>query len=99
MSEKVVRSWEVNEFGEVRQISDCGNGEVYRSSVFAKLKGRTKHSKKKAALISAAPDLLAALKQATFLLETIAHLRGMERDLMPAVDVALAAIAKAGDEA
>ena len=48
-----------------------------------------------ARLIAAAPDLLAALKACVFVVESLAHLRGMEAELLPYADFARAAIAKA----
>ena len=48
-----------------------------------------------ARLIAAAPDLLAALKTCVFVVETLAHLRGMEAELLPHAEFARAAIAKA----
>lgn len=36
-------------------------------------------------LTAYAPELLFALKNATFLLESVAHLRGMEAELLPTV--------------
>lgn len=35
-----------------------------------------------------APDLLALLESALFQLESVAHLRGLERELLPFVDMA-----------
>jgi hypothetical protein len=46
-------------------------------------------------LAYAAPELLGALKELAFTVETIAHLQGLERDLLPMADKARAAIAKA----
>lgn len=48
-----------------------------------------------AQLISAAPDLLAALKELTFIVETVAHLQGHESILLPITDKARAIIEKA----
>jgi hypothetical protein len=42
------------------------------------------------ALIAAAPDLLASLKELAFIVETVAHLQGRERELLPAADRARA---------
>ena len=39
-----------------------------------------------AKLIAAAPDLLDVLKTLTFICESLAHLRGMERELLPHTD-------------
>lgn len=48
-----------------------------------------------ARLIAAAPDLLEALKKLTFVAEAVAHLRGLEREILPITNAARAAIAKA----
>ncbi len=48
-----------------------------------------------AALLAAAPELLEALRIASFALETVAHLTGREAELLPTVELAKAAVAKA----
>jgi hypothetical protein len=44
-------------------------------------------------LANAAPELLAALRSMTFVVETVAHLRGLERELLGATDDARALMA------
>jgi len=45
-------------------------------------------------LFAASPELLAALESVTFIAESMAHLRGMESEILPYTDKARAAIAK-----
>ena len=45
-----------------------------------------------ARLIAAAPELLALLKTLTFVTETVAHLKGLEAELLPSTDAARALI-------
>lgn len=47
------------------------------------------------ALIAGAPNLIAALRQCAFVVESVAHLKNMERDLLPVAEWARAAIAEA----
>lgn len=51
--------------------------------------------KANARLIAAAPDLLAALQALAIVAESVAHLRGLEREILPATDAARAALSKA----
>ncbi len=48
-----------------------------------------------ARLIAAAPELLESLRELAFFAESVAHLRGMEKDVLPMTDKARAVIAKA----
>jgi len=47
-----------------------------------------------ARLIAAAPELLELLEGLTFIAETVAHLRGLERDILPTTDKARKLIAR-----
>lgn len=46
-------------------------------------------------LAAAAPEMLACLRSCAFALESVAHLRGLERELLPYADAAREIIAKA----
>lgn len=48
-----------------------------------------------ARLIAACPDLVAALQALAIVAESVAHLRGLEREILPATDAARAALSKA----
>jgi len=47
-----------------------------------------------ARLIAAAPEILSLLESLTFIAETVAHLRGLERDILPTTDKARELIAR-----
>lgn len=47
-----------------------------------------------ARLIAAAPELLELLEGLTFIAETVAHLRGLEREILPTTDKARELIAR-----
>ena len=47
-----------------------------------------------ARLIAAAPELLESLRELAFFAESVAHLRGMEREILPMTDKAQGVIAK-----
>ena len=53
------------------------------------------YAKADADLIAAAPEMLVLLKELTFIVETVAHLQGRERELLPTTDRARALITKA----
>ena len=46
-------------------------------------------------LIASAPELLESLRELAFFAESVAHLHGMEKDVLPMTDKARAVIAKA----
>lgn len=48
-----------------------------------------------AQLLAAAPEMLESLRELAFVAESVAHLRGMEKDILPMTEKARAAIAKA----
>ena len=50
-------------------------------------------------LIAAAPAMLVLLKELAFIVETVAHLQGHERELLPVTDRARALISKVTGEA
>jgi hypothetical protein len=52
--------------------------------------------RKETALAYAAPELKEMLEQALFSLETVAHLRGMERELLPTIDATRARLEELG---
>jgi hypothetical protein len=51
-----------------------------------------------ARLIEAAPEMLEVLKKLAFVAESVAHLRGLERDILPITDRARELIAKVEGE-
>lgn len=81
--------WKIVDGTEVRGPSAviiCDTAAYYR---------RDDRTKDDARLIASAPDLVAALQALAIVAESVAHLRGLEREILPATDAARAAIAKA----
>jgi hypothetical protein len=90
-----------------RQHTDTGNIDIAAQAIDSPVAIATceewgyggKVSRKEAAanarLIATAPELLNALRECAFSLESVAHLRRLERELLPIADKARALIAQA----
>jgi len=95
--------WMTNSNGEIvdrqgRMIAPVIHAHNVPSLAFARGSGHNiaedDGGEANARLIAAAPELLESLRELAFFAESVAHLRGMEREILPMTDKAQGVIAK-----
>lgn len=92
-------TWKINKVmmdatGKLVIVSDTGENGIHVAEVTVRKSGFTDEQLANARLIEAAPTMMAMLESLVFVAESAAHLRGLEKELLPTTDAARSLIAK-----